>query len=306
MKHALAAIIPIPAKRHRRKQPDFFEHRRAACVVCGNRDFVEDVREGDSICIGCGAVANDPYFPDAPDVLCNRYRESAPYQRLYHFNEVWSAYTCRGPPIPTAAVEQMRAFVRTTPIASFTRSGFKVDRGPLSTLNRRRLNPQTMQRVHYRQMCDALKMKKYSERWVSIKALLCGGAYMHDRRNKKLIYLKFGKFKPRYPTWIEQHQMRKYFVVISRAFDRRLYKHGKRHTVRDNVCDSVHSLGRHNMPHYSWVIQNLLFRIGGQELLNRIEADLYFPLQKTPAVRRKLRRMWALLCREVGWDITLI
>lgn len=179
------------------------------------------------------------------------------------------------------------------------------------------------------------------------------------------VRLTNGAWKVQYPHLDEEWQVRVEFALVSRAFDRLFYRHGKRRTVRDGIFNSEHALARHNMPHYrlvatamekketeepqhrqkkkdsvphgmtvlrvlvvgddeeihkrtevwhltlslslaSWIIQNLLRRAGGDELLRRVDANSFFPLQKTPAVRRKLRHMWALICRDLDWPIELI
>ena len=118
-----------------------------------------------------------------------------------------------------------------------------------------------MQRVHYRQMCDKLGLKKFAERWVLIKVLLCGGYFKKSERGHRE-FLVYGRFKPAYPSMREQYVLRNYFAIVSNAFDRVLYKRGKRHTVRDNIWSSEHALARHNM------------------VLMSVDAHVIFPLLK--------------------------
>lgn len=59
----------------------------------------------------------------------------------------------------------MEAYIATTPIHSLAEHTYRVDSGPLTVFNSRRLVPLQMTRGHLRQMCTELDLKKFSERW---------------------------------------------------------------------------------------------------------------------------------------------
>lgn len=259
-----------------------------SCAYCGGFRWVRNDKCAENICMHCGQVDDGDRIPEAP-YNHHRLRESAPYTRIYHFNEVMAAWKCTGPAIPGTIMSRIRNYINSVPIASVSPGEpYRVDRGPLSHMNKRRLVPAELERRHIRQICDALNLKKYAERWVQIKKRL------HP------------EWRIRYPSSSAMYRLHWEFRLVSRAFDRHLYRHGQRRTIRDNAYNSKHALARHNMPHYSWIIQNLLYRQGGRALLDEVSADTFFPVQKTASVRRRLRRMWAHLCNELGWEIAFI
>jgi hypothetical protein len=196
-----------------------------------------------------------------------------------------AAWLCKGPTIGDEDMLRISTFVRDTPIASFTPTSFTVACGSVTD---RRLDVKQLERAHIRLICNMVGLKKFAERWVQIKKRLDP------------------EWEVVYPTNAEMYRLRSDFALVARAFNRTLYRQGKRRTVRDNVWRSAHTLARHNMPHYSWLIQNLLNRIGGKALLERVSASKFFPIQRTASVRRRLRRMWAIICWDLQWPIELL
>lgn len=252
------------------------------CPSCGHASWVRHDRECESVCTRCGWVDDSDVFPEVPHGD-QRHRYSAPYSQVYHFNEVMAAWLNVGPVVPDADMERIRYYVATTTVSSFSSSSFTPNQRSVT-----KLSSYVLDRPHIRQVCNTLKMRKYAERWVQIKKRL------------------YPDWQVVYPRPSELHRLRCEFALVARAFNRTLYKQGKKRTVRDNLWHSPHNLARHNMPHYSWLIQNLLFRIGGQELLDKVSANTFFPIQRTPAVRRRLRRMWAVICLALDWPIVLL
>lgn len=256
----------------------------AKCPVCGRYAWARDPVHCESICTSCGWVDESDVFPEIPHSHV-RYRHSAPYSQVYHFNEVMAAWLCVGPSIGDEDMHRIRNFVRDTPIATFTPTTFTVAFG---SVTERRLDIKQLERPHIRLICAMVGLKKYAERWVQIKRRLDP------------------QWTVVYPNGPEMYRLRTDFALVARAFNRTLYRQGKRRTVRDNLWKSPHTLARHNMPHYSWLIQNLLNRIGGQALLNRLSVNKFFPIQRTASVRRRLRRMWAIICWDLQWPIELL
>lgn len=278
------AFLDHIQREHGSEQRDHPWGADVRCPVCNRNHFVRDDVHGESICCGCGWVDESDVFPEIPHSHV-RYRNSAPYSQVYHFNEVMAAWLCVGPRIPDADMDAIRHYLASTPIATVTPTSFTVARG---FVTKKRLQPKQLERQHIRHICHNVGLKKYAERWVQIKRRLD-------------------------PTWVvvypsneQLYNLRRDFALVARAFNRTLYRQGKRRTVRDNLWSSGHSLARHNMPHYSWLIQNLLNRIGGQALLEKVSADKFFPIQRTASVRRRLRRMWAIICTDLGWPIQLL
>ena len=264
-------------------------HGRPPCNNCARNEWIYDPVHCDHICSGCGLVDSSDVLVDSA-YSSSRTRESAPYNGIYHLNEVLAAYECRGPKVPDVVLDHMRAYLAYTPIVagSITDSSYRRDVGPLMMINPLRLTIEKMGRGHIRQMCAELGYKKYAERWVQIKSRL-----QPD-------------WKITYPSSTEMYYLRRDFAEVSKAFHRVLYRQGRKRTHRDNLSNSTHALSRHNLPHYSWIIQNLLYRQGGRELLDRIDADTFFPIQRTAQVKKKLRNMWCVICKELDWKIEVI
>jgi hypothetical protein len=109
----------------------------------------------------------------------------------------------------------------------------------------------------------------------------------------------------RYPTPNEMNAIRACFIRWANAFTQRFYHTGKRRTKKDNVVNNRGFTTRHNMPHYNWIIQNIMQHLD-PTMRARYEADRYFPLQKTASVLRKLRMVWGWICDDLGWEITVL
>lgn len=67
--------------------------------------------------------------------------------------------------VPSDDYARMETYVAATPIHSVAEHAYRVDSGPLTVFNSRRLVPLEMTRGHLRQMCTELDLKKFSERW---------------------------------------------------------------------------------------------------------------------------------------------
>jgi hypothetical protein len=109
-----------------------------------------------------------------------------------------------------------------------------------------------------------------------------------------------------YPTVAEETAIMASFARFCGAFNHLFYVPGKRHTVEDHLCGRKQgALTRHNLPHYSWIIQNICNTLDDTMQL-RYELNTFFPLQKTHNVKKKLNFVWVLTCKHLGWELTLL
>lgn len=107
----------------------------------------------------------------------------------------------------------------------------------------------------------------------------------------------------RWLTGDMRHAFCEYFRAASQAFDELLFKPGRKHTIKCTIFKpSQHKLGRHNMIHYNFLIQQFHLLWGGQKALRDYEATFFFPLLKTPQVLRRLNEMWRLICQKTAWE----
>ena len=60
------------------------------------------------------------------------------------------------------------------------------------------------------------------------------------------------------------------------------------------------------LSHYSWILTNLALHEGGWALIEKCQLWRFFPLPKTPAVRRRLRMMFLELSDHLGWPLDVI
>ena len=108
-----------------------------------------------------------------------------------------------------------------------------------------------------------------------------------------------------YPTPDEENAIRAAFAEWAGAFTLHFYTTGKRRTPKDNAVNNSGLLCRHNMPHYSWIIQNIAHHLD-PTMRMRYQLDKYFPLQKTPGVVKRLQLIWVHVCRDLGWPISIL
>jgi hypothetical protein len=239
-------------------------------------------------CCVCGAVSDLCVLGDGYDIDLHKYRESAPYNALYHFNEVWSAYLGRGPLIEEWDFELIRHYLCSVRVSEFNARRYKCVADVENPAVGQPLQPLLMERVHWHQLCKEVGLPQLSERWIQIKKRICSESFVM-----------------RYPTPSESNSIRACFIRFANAFTQRYYHRGKRRTKKDNVVNNIGFATRHNMPHYNWIIQNIMNHLD-KSMLARYEADRYFPLQKTPAVRRKLRHVWGFISDDLGWETTVL
>jgi hypothetical protein len=154
-----------------------------------------DTEKGTSSCRRCGAVVECNQL-DQQVTADSKLRKSAEYERVYHANEVFAAYLGQGPPVPAAVLLAMQEYVEHTYIVAFSASAYDAACGPVddrglavdakgNLVPAFRLNPMRMRRPHYRQMCTALGVKSFAERWVAIKTYLTGGRFRPIYPSKK-------------------------------------------------------------------------------------------------------------------------
>ncbi len=268
-------------KQSRLTQNEVYMHNR--CADCNSADMELDKVGGYWVCCQCGLVSTQPYCSDGVNNTEFRYRESAPYNFLYHFNEVWSAYKGGGPPVEDIDMAAIRLYLCRTRISVFTATYYRKD-----PLGQDTLNPFFMERPHWHQLCKDSGFPPLAERWVQIKRRLLPHS-----------------FRMPYPSGAEEIALRIGFERWARAFTKRFYTTGKRRTEKDNIICNSGLLCRHNMPHYSWIVQNIAHYLD-PSLRWRCELDKYFPLQKTPAVIRRLQLIWIHVCHDLGWELSIL
>jgi len=257
----------------------------ARCSDCNSADLELDKTSGDTVCNSCGLVALERWCADSVNNEEHHYRDSAPYNFLYHFNEVWSAYKGGGPPVEQIDLDAIRRYLCRTRILEFTERHYRVDASGESLQT---LNPLLMERAHWHQLCKEIGFPPLAERWVQIKC--------------RLLPTSFRMF---YPRAAEENLIRKCFAEWAAAFTQRFYATGKRRTPKDNTVCNSGLFCRHNMPHYSWIIQQIAHHLDPQ-MRHRYALDKYFPLQKTPGVVKRLQLIWVHVCRDLGWEISIL
>lgn len=259
--------------------------------LCGSTDLELDRIGGAWVCCECGAVADERYFGDQGPSVLHKPRISSPYNFMYHFNEVWAAYKGRGPVVHKDDMALIERYIAETCIVSFTSSGFTAydPTRHFEAQSVTLMDPLRMQRVHYQQVCKNLGLGPLAERWVQIKRKLCGESWhVH------------------YPTVEEENAIIASFARFCSAFNALFYTSGKKRTVKDNLVGRAPgTLSRHNLPHYSWIIQNICHCLD-PTMKDRYQLDLFFPLQKTHNVKKKLTYLWVLTCRHLDWEVTLL
>lgn len=202
------------------------------CTFCHRRNtLVAYAEEGVNICANCGSIYDDPFGEQGllPGVKYKKSR-TAPYCRWYHWNERMAAYRCEGPRVPPDVVRKVATYIRDTPVRRISYTGYR-----RCERSRIRLDVWKMNSHHFRQLFADLNMRTYAERWISLKQDLLGGPRV---------------WQPPYPDFAVSLRVNHRFILLSKAFNAKLYKKGKRRTSLDNSYASTHPLARHNMPHY--------------------------------------------------------
>ena len=269
-----------------------FVRQRCPMEQCGSYDLELDRIGGAWVCVECGAVADERYYGDQGTSVLHRPRVSSPYNFMYHFNEVWAAYKGRGPLVHKDDFAVIKQYIETTYVVAFTANGFvpynelrHSETTHLVTL----MDPLRMQRVHYQQVCKLLGLGPLAERWVQIKRRICGAAWQVP-----------------YPSADEENAIIASFARFCGAFNALFYTSGKKRTAKDNMMGRTPgSMSRHNLPHYSWIIQNICFCLD-RTMKERYMLDTFFPLQKTHNVKKKLSLLWVLVCRHLEWEVSLL
>lgn len=159
----------------------------------------------------------------------------------------------------------------------------------LAALPDEQLDSETIKRT-----CRAIPGgRKYAERWID-----CRYRILERRRD----YLGTGSDPTIvYPTPKQFSRVRNEFVEISRAFDKVLYKPGRRRTRKDTEYSSSHELARHNIINYHFIFHNLLLRAGCRRA---VSAHFFFSLLSTERVLSHLHAMWTVLCEHLNWEVT--
>lgn len=255
------------------------------CLECSSTDIQLDKLGGYYACAECGALAEHSYFADGADYSTQRLRSSSPYNFMYHFNEVWTAYHGKGPRVEPDDFIAICRYILDTRIQQFTARRYVVD---LTHTSSTTLNPLRMQRPHFHQMCKELGLPMLAERWVQIKKRLCGE-----------------HFQMQYPSSEEEDAIRVCFARFGRVFLENYYRSGKKRTSKDNVTNNDNMLSRHNLPHFSYIIQCVSYYLD-PGMRQRYSFDLYFPLPKTRIVVRRLRLLWLAVCRKLNWPSKLL
>ncbi len=263
------------------------------CDECGGDDIQLEHIGGYWVCAECGAVVEQFCTGDYRAETTQRPRESSPYNFVYHFNEIWAAYKARGPLVHEDDLANIVDYIEHTYVTEFSATTFvPYDPDavqPTGTTAVMLMDPLLMQRPHYVKVCKLVGLTALGERWVQIKKRICGDAW-----------------RIQYPTVTEENAIRAAFARFCGGFNRLLYVTGKKRTVKDNLfCNKSGGLSRHNLPHYSWIVQNICHMLD-PALRERCQLDLFFPLPKTQPVRKKLSFTWALLCKHLGWELSLM
>lgn len=250
------------------------------CKDCGQSDFVEDYRHGDVICTNCGlCVPSTPMVIDSivltPCEDKKRYsfesstfnkRPSAPYSRVYHANEIFAQWRNTGPRLEKTHPEILE----------------QIDKFSLTPESR---DVTDWDHTYIKDLCKKLGNSKVGECWVQIKRYVCGEALSDPPPPEELI-----------------NKLRRHIALLSNAFDRTLYKPGKRKTSKDDIyvhTPNQHPLARHNFLHSGFIMQTLLRWEGALEEVN---GQFYFPDIKTKSVKRKTRAMFDVLLTYLGWS----
>ncbi len=249
------------------------------CKDCGETDFVEDYRHGDVICTFCGlCVPSTPMVCDSITIISkvdkDRYsieretagkRPSADYSRVYHANEIFAQWCNTGPRLEDTHPEILELFDK-----------FSLTEGSRDVRD--------WDHTYIKELCKKFGNSKVGECWIQIKRHCCGEA-LSD---------------PPPPAWLV-NKLRRHIALLSNAFDRTLYKPGKRKTNKDDAYihkPNIHPLARHNFLHSGFLLQTLLRWEGALEEVN---GTFYFPDIKTKSVKRKTRAMFDVLLQYLGW-----
>jgi len=264
--------------------------RRLLCPECDSADVELDRIGGLWACTHCGAVADELYNGPYEWHTIQRARQSSPYNTIYHFNEIWAAYRGRGPVVLEDDMLRIRHYIATTYVRDYTASGFReYDPEKDGFVVVALMDPLRMQRPHYVQVCKRVGLVSLGERWVQIKKTLCGDRWQIN-----------------YPSAAEEQAIQAAFARFCHGFNRLLYVTGKRRTVKDNMFNNGSgALARHNLPHYSWIIQQICHMLD-PGMRERYQLDLFFPRPKTPIVRKRLVFTWLLICRHLDWELSLL
>ena len=136
--------------------------------------------------------------------------------------------------------------------------------------------------------CREIKAHKYAERWCDIR--------------RRVLLARGQPVRMLFPSGDQLRNILADFDGVSRAFDRTLYRSGRRKTKKDDIFGrNAQPLSRHNMLNYHLVIHHLFIRRG---VRRRVQAHFFFPLLKSEKVLAKLHRMWEVICKDLGWPVT--
>lgn len=256
------------------------------CKECGSVEHVIDNKNGDVICTNCGVCCSpvifDTFYEFSRDSVrysieanplstpedLHKKRQSAPYRRLYHANEIIAQWCCTGPSIDGPKGTHPGFMEK---ILDFSCSPDAKDIGDWD-------------HRYIKSLCKRFGERGLGERWAQIKRKVC---FENIRESRP-------------PKWLVSN-LRRNIERLSDAFDRTLYKPGKRRTRKDEAryWGSPHPLARHNFIHSGFLFQRLLHWEG---MLSEVNGCFYFPGIKTKSVARKTQAMFSVLMKECSWS----
>lgn len=174
----------------KRKRPEAKAPEVVRCGHCGSTSIVSNWTDAEETCSSCGLVLEE-FFPEAPPMAdcCNQSN----YLRKYHVSERLKQYCLDDTDVPDSVVESVRG----------------------------RMRGKEWTKDNIRQVLRALKLQKYIEKYLQIKARCTGdrpptmSAEIMDRVQEMFLQveLPFAMFKPASRT-----NMLNYNYVFSQLF----------------------------------------------------------------------------------------
>lgn len=261
-----------------------------ACVKCESTEMVQTAEDG-SVCVACGSVASDDPLVDYGDgAACANGRGATvttlgackrmwgTYERIFHFHERLALLAMAEPPIPAELWDLIEM--------EFDFGGFERDYPSAERLTK----------DHVKQICGSIdvpgrlrerfrstkfkrnpltSMKRFTEKWISIRRRLGGEA----------------------PPLLSPNDVDKlcgWFGQLERPFN--LFRHNPG-CPRTRKCHKSAAACRHNIPNLNYLLLQLFRKLGKHKLYKP-----FLPQLRTPAKVRNLdvlcKQMWDYL----GWD----
>ncbi len=246
----------------------FYDDPPERCGNCGGSRFVRDHAEATIICSLCGLVCTGQHLCHTVDdyaraaFIQKNQSRSSKYYRAYHFFEQLAQWFRTGPSCPLWVAALCDSILRDRTVEQ--------------------LDSETIKTT-----CRGIPgARKYAERWIDCRYQILGRRGIANRIA--------------YPDGRELSQLRNEFIKVSRAFDHKLYKRGRRPTRKDNEHGSTHALARHNLVNYHFIIHFLMLRAGCRR---RVNAHFFFPLLSTERVLLHLYELWKVICAHLQWDV---